>query len=180
MSSNQINLSVPYYCQRDNKYIWYRKSEKDEYDKITGELKYKKDDNIPETKKPLAPITCNITSLCMILHYFGITNDSPDDMLYKIFDSEEYKNDGGFSQWRTSDYPAEDACPGTLEDRANIAYVARTLGAGEKSPSCQHGVEQEGHLLWRQGHPQNQDPRSCPRKPHLPSTTLGAGLHYSG
>ena len=109
MSSNQINLSVPYYCQRDNKYIWYRKSEKDEYDKITGELKYKKDDNIPETKKPLAPITCNITSLCMILHYFGITDDSPDDMLYKIFDSEEYKNDGKFSQWRTSDYPAEDA-----------------------------------------------------------------------
>ena len=109
MSSNQINLSVPYYCKRDNKYISYRKSEKDEYDKITGELKYKKDDNIPETKKPLAPITCNITSLCMILHYFGITDDSPDDMLYKISDSEEYKNDGKFSQWRTSDYPAEDA-----------------------------------------------------------------------
>ena len=64
---------------------------------------------MPSTKKPLAPITCNITSLCMILHYFGITDDSPDDMLYKIFDSEEYKNDGRFSQWRTSDYPAEDA-----------------------------------------------------------------------
>ena len=63
---------------------------------------------MPSTKKPLAPITCNITSLCMILHYFGITDDSPDDMLYKIFDSEEYKNDGRFSQWRTSDYPAEE------------------------------------------------------------------------
>ena len=114
LMSNGINLPVPYFCQRENKYIWQQRSSD------TGE-------KLPSTKKPLAPITCNITSLCMILHYFGITDDSPDDMLYKIFDSEEYKNDGRFSQWRTSDYPAEDACPGTLEDRANIAYVARTL-----------------------------------------------------
>ena len=114
LMSNGINLPVPYFCQRENKYIWQQRSSD------TGE-------KLPSTKKPLAPITCNITSLCMLLHYFGITDDSPDDMLYKIFDSEEYKNDGKFSQWRTSDYPAEDACPGTLEDRANIAYVARTL-----------------------------------------------------
>ena len=91
-----INLPVPYFCQWENKYIWQQRSSD------TGE-------KLPSTKKPLAPITCNITSLCMILHYFGITDDSPDDMLYKIFDSEEYKNDGRFSQWRTSDYPAEDA-----------------------------------------------------------------------
>ena len=96
LMSNGINLPVPYFCQRENKYIWQQRSSD------TGE-------KLPSTKKPLAPITCNITSLCMILHYFGITDDSPDDMLYKIFDSEEYKNDGRFSQWRTSDYPAEDA-----------------------------------------------------------------------
>lgn len=76
--SNGINLPVPYFCQRENKYIWQQRSSD------TGE-------KLPSTKKPLAPITCNITSLCMILHYFGITDDSPDDMLYKIFDSEEYK-----------------------------------------------------------------------------------------
>lgn len=96
LMSNGINLPVPYFCQWENKYIWQQRSSD------TGE-------KLPSTKKPLAPITCNITSLCMILHYFGITDDSPDDMLYKIFDSEEYKNDGRFSQWRTSDYPAEDA-----------------------------------------------------------------------
>ena len=96
LMSNGINLPVPYFCQRENKYIWQQRSSD------TGE-------KLPSTKKALAPITCNITSLCMILHYFGITDDSPDDMLYKIFDSEEYKNDGRFSQWRTSDYPAEDA-----------------------------------------------------------------------
>ena len=86
LMSNGINLPVPYFCQRENKYIWQQRSSD------TGE-------KLPSTKKPLAPITCNITSLCMILHYFGITDDSPDDMLYKIFDSEEYKNDGKFSRY---------------------------------------------------------------------------------
>ena len=105
-----INLPVPYFCQRENKYIWYQKATKPIVcDNNPNIIKYNPGDSILETKKHLAPITCNITSLCMILHYFGITDDSPDDMLYKIFDSEEYKNDGKFSQWRTSDYPAEDA-----------------------------------------------------------------------
>ena len=176
--AHKRNLAVPFFTQRDNTYVWQQISTENEKDEAGNFIKKMGDTFGP--KYPMAWRSCNITSLCMILHYFGITNDSPDDMLNKIFDSEEYKNDHRFSQWRISDYPAEDACPSTLEDRANIAYVARTLGAGEKSPSCQHGVEQEGHLLWRQGHPQNQDPRSCPRKPHLPSTTLGAGLHYSG
>lgn len=107
------NLAVPFFTQRDNTYVWQQ---------VDSDSNLKKG-----PKYPMAWRSCNITSLCMILHYFGITDDSPDDMLYKIFDSEEYKNDGRFSQWRTSDYPAEDACPGTLEDRANIAYVARTL-----------------------------------------------------
>ena len=59
MNNNQINLSVPYYCQRDNKYIWYMRDKNGIKD--------------ISTKKVLAPITCNVTSLCMILHYFGIT-----------------------------------------------------------------------------------------------------------
>ena len=29
MSSNQINLSVPYYCQRDNTYVWRYRYEED-------------------------------------------------------------------------------------------------------------------------------------------------------
>ena len=87
-----INLPVPYFCQRENKYIWYQKATKPIVcDNNPNIIKYNPGDSILETKKPLAPITCNITSLCMILHYFGITDDSPDDMLYKIFDSEEYK-----------------------------------------------------------------------------------------
>ncbi len=89
------NLAVPFFTQRDNTYVWQQ---------VDSDSNLKKG-----PKYPMAWRSCNITSLCMILHYFGITDDSPDDMLYKIFDSEEYKNDGRFSQWRTSDYPAEDA-----------------------------------------------------------------------
>ena len=89
------NLAVPFFTQRDNTYVWQQ---------VDSDSNLKKG-----PKYPMAWRSCNITSLCMILHYFGITDDSPDDMLYKIFDSEEYKNDGKFSQWRTSDYPAEDA-----------------------------------------------------------------------
>ena len=77
MNNNQINLSVPYYCQRDNKYIWYMRDKNGIKD--------------ISTKKVLAPITCNITSLCMILHYFGITQDSPDDAMKKIFE-ENFKD----------------------------------------------------------------------------------------
>jgi len=118
MNNNQINLSVPYYCQRDNKYIWYMRDKNGIKD--------------ISTKKVLAPITCNVTSLCMILHYFGITQDSPDDMLYKIFDSAEFKDDSKFATWRTTAYPAEDKCPGDLEERANMKHVAHVLYGLEK------------------------------------------------
>ena len=68
----------------------------------------------------------------MILHYFGITQDSPDDMLYKIFDSDEFKDDSKFATWRTTAYPAEDKCPGDLEGRANMKHVAHVLYGLEK------------------------------------------------
>lgn len=72
--SDMINLAVPYYCQRENTYVWYQKRKEDKYDKITNKKICSKGEIIPNQKgKSLAPITCNITSLCMILHYFGIT-----------------------------------------------------------------------------------------------------------
>lgn len=122
--NNTINLSVPYYCQRDNKYIWYQRN-------ANG-------NKIASTKKVMGPITCNLTSLCMILHYFGITTDSPDDMMYKIYDSDEFANDSNFNSWRTSPAPNEDDTPGpcALEQRANIAYIAHTL----------YGLEEETEI----------------------------------
>lgn len=71
--NSMINLSVPYFCQRENKYVWYQRYN---YDSI---LKNKEGTSlagkiIPETKKILASITCNITSLCMILLYWALRN----------------------------------------------------------------------------------------------------------
>ena len=40
----------------------------------------------------MASISCNITCVAMILHYYGITSDSPDDMMEKVFDYEIYRD----------------------------------------------------------------------------------------
>lgn len=79
----QRNLAVPYFTQRDNTFIWQQISTED-----------KKNDNgvyIKQKEKPFGPKypmswrTCNITSLCMILHYYGITNKTPEQMIEKVF-----------------------------------------------------------------------------------------------
>ena len=59
------NLPVPFFSQRENKHVWRRQGE----------------------ARALADSTCNITSLCMVLHYLGITTDTPDEMLYKVFEA---------------------------------------------------------------------------------------------
>jgi hypothetical protein len=74
-----INLTVPFFSQRDNNYIWHYKREKDE------EIKKK-------TLKKGSPVTdsagneittkiwdgcCNITCLAMVLNYLGVTQDTP-------------------------------------------------------------------------------------------------------
>lgn len=75
MSNNlhQRNLPVPFFSQRDNKYEWQQ------IDEPSG--------TPIGTRRSLAYMTCNITSLCMLLHYFGITTDTPDDMLKKVFET---------------------------------------------------------------------------------------------
>jgi hypothetical protein len=82
-----INLTVPFFSQRDNNYIWHYKREKDE------EIKKK-------TLKKGSPVTdsagneitskiwdgcCNITCLAMVLNYLGVTQDTPYKMCQKIF-----------------------------------------------------------------------------------------------
>lgn len=86
-----INLTVPFFSQRDNNYIWHYKREKDE------EIKKK-------TLKKGSPVTdsagneitskiwdgcCNITCLAMILHYWGLTKETPNQMIEKVFSKTE-------------------------------------------------------------------------------------------
>ena len=71
------NLAVPFFTQRDNTYVWQ-----------------KPDRN--GSKYPMAWQTCNITCLCMILHYWGITKETPNEMIERIYDNQEWlRNEGG-------------------------------------------------------------------------------------
>ena len=76
------NLAVPFFTQRDNTYIWQRKEK-------NGQI-WKDDDGKEGPKYPMAWRSCNITSLCMVLHYWGLTEETPDQMLEKIFEKGEW------------------------------------------------------------------------------------------
>ena len=70
------NLAVPFFTQRDNTYIWQQ---------IDADTNLRKG-----PKYPMAWRSCNITSLCMVLHYWGLTEETPDQMLEKVFAKKEW------------------------------------------------------------------------------------------
>jgi hypothetical protein len=111
------NLSVPFFSQRENTYVWHQIPTQDLTDIDTGEILHEKGKKI-EPGVSMAYCSCNITSLCMILHYFGITKDSPDDMMQKVFSSD----DGTFKKWHT-----EENGPDKLEDCSNMKYIAQKI-----------------------------------------------------
>jgi uncharacterized protein YvpB len=70
------NLAVPFFSQRENTYVWQQ------VDKETNLA-------IPDSPKiSMAWRSCNITSLCMVLHFHGVTEETPDDMMKNIFAAE--------------------------------------------------------------------------------------------
>ena len=77
------NLAVPFFTQRDNTYIWQQLGD---------------DDKPFGPKYPMAWRSCNITSLCMVLHYWGLTEESPDQMLEKVF-SRQKEGEGKSAKW---------------------------------------------------------------------------------
>lgn len=79
------NLAVPYFTQRDNTYIWQQRYKEDKYDLELPTKKIEEKDQPFGPKYPMSWRTCNITSLCMILHYYGITNKTPEQMIEKVF-----------------------------------------------------------------------------------------------
>ncbi|MDR2923874.1 MAG: hypothetical protein LBU85_11125 [Treponema sp.] len=86
--NHQRNLPVPFFSQRQNKYIWRGLYSKDIIDVTTKRVLYKKGEPTGQ-EVSLAFGSCNITSLCMILHYFGITSDTSDEMMSKFFDAND-------------------------------------------------------------------------------------------
>lgn len=77
---NDINLAVPFFSQRKNKYVWQQ-------------------DNGTKTFS-IAAVSCNITSLCMVLNYLGITDDIPEQSAEKIFSfySSWNKESNGYNE----------------------------------------------------------------------------------
>ena len=88
MSKVLRNLEVPYFSQRENKIYWHKKFSKiDDITKDNPELIGSIDNSVEPVS--MAKQSCNITSLAMLLHYFGVTSDTPDEMMRKVFEPSE-------------------------------------------------------------------------------------------
>ena len=88
MSKVLRNLEVPYFSQRENKIYWNKKFSKiDDITKDNPELIGNIDNSVEPVS--MAKQSCNITSLAMLLHYFGVTKDTPDEMMRKVFNPTE-------------------------------------------------------------------------------------------
>ena len=72
-----INLPVPFFTQRDNTYVWQQRNA----DGIIWTDKNGREG----PKYPMAWRSCNITSLCMILHYWGLTQETPNQMIERVY-----------------------------------------------------------------------------------------------
>ena len=81
--SKIYNLPVPFFSQRECKYVWYQLN--------NDGTRTKDQQNKDKPGVSLAWGSRNIVSLCMILHYYGITTDSPDEMMRKFFDARDGK-----------------------------------------------------------------------------------------
>jgi hypothetical protein len=73
------NLPVPFFSQRQNDFILKEYYLEDIRNKSTGKIIYNKGDLKREVSMDCR--TCNITSLCMLLHYWGLTKETPNQMI---------------------------------------------------------------------------------------------------
>ena len=83
MSKVLRNLEVPYFSQRENRTVVNIYYKEDIVDSKTKKIIHKSGDLKATYTK--AQDSCNITSLAMLLHYFGVTSDTPDEMMRKVF-----------------------------------------------------------------------------------------------
>jgi len=79
MSDNRHkrNLPVPFFSQREVNYKW--------------QLHRNGLPDIDSPKISLAAAICNIVSMGMLLHYYGITDDTPSQMLDKFFTIDNFR-----------------------------------------------------------------------------------------
>ena len=127
------NLAVPFFTQRDNTYIWQQISDEDKIDKNGNYIKQKDKSFGPQY--PMAWRSCNITSLCMILHYWGLTEETPNQMIEKVFSKEDW----GWSYEATDDGKNKKGAS-RLEDWANLEDIAKLYTKDKKGFSVTRGT----------------------------------------
>lgn len=147
--AHKRNLAVPFFTQRDNTYIWQQKYEKDKFDSVTNK-KIEVKDKPFGPKYPMAWRTCNITSLCMILHYWGLTKETPNQMIEKVFSKEDW----GWSKESNDD--AQHLGASRLESWDNLEIVANLYIEGKEGFSVTRGENLSMTIL------QSQIAKGCP------------------
>ena len=99
---HQRNLPVPFFSQREVRYEWQRLANNRDTnpqgragENITVanpargiQAGFHYADHEIGYPIPLEGAICNIVSLAMLLHYYGITDDSPQEMLNKFFTTD--------------------------------------------------------------------------------------------
>ena len=130
------NLAVPFYTQRDNTYVWQQLYDKDEYNSKNILIKQKNQPFGP--KYPMAWRTCNITSLCMILHYWGLTEETPNQIIEKAFSKT---GDGWNWLYEVTEEREDKTKTGAarLEDWSNLKKIAMLYIEGKEGYTVVQG-----------------------------------------
>ena len=82
------NLPVPFYSQRKNEYIWYERYKSTDSEVIASpELEGKVKPNGKQVS--MASNSCNITSVWMVLRYYGVPVSNPDVIMKSYFENTE-------------------------------------------------------------------------------------------
>ena len=157
------NLPVPFFSQREVKYRWQRIArnirdggEEPEANPAQGiEARFYNEDEAIGYPVSLAHKSCNIVSLCMLLHYYGITDDSPDRMLEAFFSRRTFPNPSSPNAMLTHDFSREENIgypyflgPNRLQVWSNFRLFAESH-YGIPNAYFKHG--QNLNIAWAKG-----------------------------
>jgi hypothetical protein len=120
------NLAVPFLSQRKNSYTWEEKYPDNTAlvdssgNSLAGKI------NPDGSKYSMACRSCNITSVTMVLHYFGITDESPTDIMAWYFNGTKEKEIKEAQKNRERSFTGTpDYGVAALEDWANLYGIVK-------------------------------------------------------
>lgn len=91
------NLPVPFFSQRENEYIYNERYTSEKKAKLANK---KIGDLVSNGNQySMGCNTCNLTSVCMVLHYYGFTDVTPYSITKKFFDDNKDYNEESVEDW---------------------------------------------------------------------------------